>query len=93
MYASVRLFSGQTPPERTLLSSITDAKDTRFLFIAAENVEKEPQFGALYHDAVPERSALWIVPGAGHTQGLSVATQEYVSRVIAFFDETLLAAE
>jgi len=93
MYASVCLFSGQTPPERTLLSSITDAKDTRFLFIAAENVEKEPQFGALYHDAVPERSALWIVPNAGHTQGLFVAREAYVSRVIAFFDESLLAAE
>ena len=93
MYASVRLFSGQTPPEQTLLSSIAGAKDTRFLFIAAETVEKEPLFGALYHDAVPERSALWIVPGAGHTQGLIVAQEEYVSRVITFFDETLLAVK
>jgi len=93
MYTSVRLFSGQTPPERTLLSSITDAKETKFLFIAAENVEKEPQFGALYHDAVPERSALWIVPNAGHTQGLAVAREEYISRVMAFLDETLLAAQ
>lgn len=93
MYASVRLFSGQMPPARTLLSSITDAKDTKFLFIAAETVEKEPLFGALYHDAVPERSALWIVPGAGHTQGLAVAREEYVSCVITFFDETLLAAK
>ena len=93
MYASVRLFSGQMPPARTLLSSITDAKDTKFLFIAAETVENEPLFGALYHDAVPERSALWIVPGAGHTQGLTVAREEYVSRVITFFDETLLAAK
>lgn len=90
MYAAVRLFTGQTPPERTLLSSITDAKDTRFLFIAAETVEKELQFGALYHDAVPERSALWVVPGAGHTQGLFVEPEEYRARVIAFFDETLL---
>ena len=93
MYASVRLFTGQTPPERTLLSSILDAKDTRFLFIAAGNVEKEPLFGELYHDAVPERSALWIVPNAGHTQGLTTAREEYVSRVIAFFNETLLVSE
>jgi dienelactone hydrolase len=90
MYASVRLFTGQTPPERTLLSSITDAKDTRFLFIAAGNVEKEPLFGELYHDAVPERSTLWVVPNTGHTQGLTTAREEYVSRVIAFFNETLL---
>jgi pimeloyl-ACP methyl ester carboxylesterase len=34
MYASVRLFSGQTSPDRTLLSSITDAKDTRFLSVS-----------------------------------------------------------
>ncbi|MEZ4627157.1 MAG: hypothetical protein R2912_03360 [Eubacteriales bacterium] len=65
MYASVRL-TGQTPPERTLLSSILDAKDTRFLFIAAGNVEKEPLFGEIYHDAVPERSALWIVRNGAH---------------------------
>ena len=93
MYASVRLFSGQTPPEQTLLSSITSAVDTRFLFIAAGNVEKELTFGGLYAAATSDRSTLWVVPGAGHTQGLSVATQEYVSRVVGFFDETLLAVE
>jgi pimeloyl-ACP methyl ester carboxylesterase len=93
MYASVRLFTGQTPPERTLLLSITDAKDTRFLLIAAETVEKEPLFGGLYHDAVPERSALWVVPNTGHTQGLTTAREEYVSRVIAFFNDTLLIKE
>jgi len=93
LYASVRLFSGQTPPERTLLSSITDAKGTRFLFIAAGNVEKESTFGGLYAAATSDRSTLWVVPGAGHTQGLSVETEEYVSRVVGFFDETLLAAE
>jgi len=93
MYASVRLFSGQTPPEPTLLSSITSAVDTRFLFIAAGNVEKESTFGGLYAAAAEDRSTLWVVPGAGHTQGIAVATQEYVSRVIGFFNETLLATE
>ena len=93
LYASVRLFSGQTPPERTLLSSITNAKDTRFLFIAAGNVEKEATFGGLYAATTSDRSTLWVVSGAGHTQGIAVATQEYVSRVVGFFNETLLAAE
>ncbi len=93
MYASVRLFSGQIPPERTLLSSVTDATNTHFLFIAAGNVEKESTFGGLFAAAAEDRSTLWVVPGAGHTQGFSVAAEEYVSRVIGFFDETLLAVE
>jgi len=93
MYAAVRLFTGQTPPERTLLSSISDAKDTKFLFIAAETVEKEQLYGLLYQYTVSDRSALWIVPGAGHTQGLFVQPVEYRTRVVSFFDEALGTAK
>jgi pimeloyl-ACP methyl ester carboxylesterase len=90
MYAAVRLLSGQTPPEQTIVDSIASANNTRFLFIAAGNVEKEARFGDLFAEAAGERASLWIVPGAGHTQGLFVQMQEYSSRVVGFFDEALL---
>ena len=37
----------------------------------------------------PERSALWLVPGAEHLQALEVAEEEYVRRVIDWFDTWL----
>lgn len=90
MYAAVRLLSGQMPPERTLLDSISNSNETRFLFIAAGNVEKEARFGDLFVKAAVERASLWIVPNAGHTRGLFAQTQEYSARVVGFFDDTLL---
>lgn len=93
MYASVRLFSGQTPPERTLLSSVQDACTTRFLFIAAGNVEKESTYSTLFQQAAADRATRWVVPGAGHTQGLLVAREAYISQVIGFFNEVLGIAE
>mgnify|MGYP003789038587 CR=1 FL=1 len=65
----------------------------KFLFIAAETVEKEQLYGLLYQYTVSDRSALWIVPGAGHTQGLFVQPEEYRTRVVSFFDEALGTAK
>jgi pimeloyl-ACP methyl ester carboxylesterase len=90
MYAAVELLSGQTPPEWTLLDSIASSQSTRFLFIAAGNVEKESRYGDLFVKAAGGRASLWVVPGAGHTQGLFVQPEEYSSRVVGFFNETLL---
>jgi len=90
MYAAVELLSGQTPPEWTLLDSIASSQSTRFLFIAAGNVEKESLYGDLFVKAAGQRALLWVVPGAGHTQGLFVQPEEYSSRVVGFIDETLL---
>jgi hypothetical protein len=33
--------------------------------------------------------AVWTVDGAGHTDGLHVAPQEWERRVVGFFDENL----
>jgi pimeloyl-ACP methyl ester carboxylesterase len=35
----------------------------------------------------PERSDLWLVPGAGHLEALEVAPEEYVSRTLNWFDK------
>jgi dipeptidyl aminopeptidase/acylaminoacyl peptidase len=37
----------------------------------------------------PERSDLWLVPGAGHLEALEVAPEAYVQRTLDWFDEWL----
>lgn len=41
--------------------------------------------------AAGEPKELWVVPGAGHTQGHAVSGEEYEERVTAFFTRWLLA--
>jgi len=89
MYASTALFTGQRPPERSILESISQAKDTTFLLIAAGTKPNESAYGALYEQAANGRAELWTVPNAGHTQGLFVSPEEYHSRVLAFFQDAL----
>ncbi len=90
MYFSAGLFTGQQPPTTTLLESIKNAKDTRFLFIAAENIDDEVAFDTMYTEQTKGRSTLWVVPDAGHTQGFALQPEEYEKRVTAFFDEALV---
>jgi len=89
MYASTALFTGQRPPERTILESVSQAADTKFLLIAAGTMPNESGYGALYEAAANGRAELWTVPNAGHTQGLLVSPEEYRSRVLAFFQDAL----
>ena len=44
-----------------------------------------------YRDAGGPTTALWEIPGAGHTGGLSAAPAEYERRVVGFFDRALLS--
>jgi uncharacterized protein len=37
----------------------------------------------------PERTALWLVPGASHLQSLEVAEEEYIRRTLDWFDKWL----
>ena len=89
MYASTALLTGQRPPERSILESVSQATDTKFLLIAAGTKSNESAYGTLYETAANGRATLWTVPNAGHTQGLTVAPEEYRSRVLGFFQETL----
>ena len=89
MYASAALFTGQRPPEQTILESISNATNTRFLLIAAGTKPNESAYGALYEAAANGRAEFWTVPNAGHTLGLFVAPEEYRSRVLAFFQDAL----
>ena len=85
----VRLFSGTTPPDRSLRDSVRQAEGTQFLFIAAGAVADEIAYNTLFQDSAPGRSAVWVVPDAGHTGGFATAPDDYTERVISFFSQSL----
>jgi pimeloyl-ACP methyl ester carboxylesterase len=87
--AFVRLLSGNTLPERTLLDSVSESGDTQFLFIAAETLEDEVAYNTLFHEAAPDRSLLWVIPDIGHTGGFASAPASYRGQVLGFFDAVL----
>ena len=89
LYATVSLLTGQQSPERSIVDSITAAKNTAFLLIAAEQIKKEQVYGKAFVAVAPDRVSLWVAPGAGHTGGIFTARDAYQERVIAFFDGAL----
>jgi pimeloyl-ACP methyl ester carboxylesterase len=84
MYATVRLLTGDTPPE-PLLSSMVEATSTRFLLIAGGANDLEVRFNELFAETVGPRATLWVAPGASHTGAFSRYPDEYERRVIEFF--------
>jgi pimeloyl-ACP methyl ester carboxylesterase len=88
--AFVRLFTGTTPPERTLLDSIRRAEETQFLFVAAGADDDEIAYNTLFQEAAPARSALWVIPGVGHTAGYAANPEAYQARVADFFTQAML---
>jgi pimeloyl-ACP methyl ester carboxylesterase len=89
LYATVSLLTGQQPPERSIVDSITEAKNASFLLVSAEQVKKEKVYGEAFVAVAPDRVSLWVAPGAGHTGGIFNAREAYQERVIAFFDGAL----
>jgi uncharacterized protein len=59
------------------------------LIIAAGDVENEVYSAAHIQQQAPSSVTVWVVPGAGHTQGLSVAPTEWEHTVISFLDASL----
>ncbi len=88
---AVMLFGGGRP-STPILDSIMAAHDMRLLLIAAGNESQEIAYNEAFAEAVATRAEVWVVPGAGHTQGLSRSPEEYERRVIGFLKETLLDA-
>jgi len=85
MYATVQVFGGIKPPS-PLLESIMEAKDTRFLFIAAGNNDMEVAFNRLFLMGLGENTALWISEGSDHTTAIQDHPSEYEARIKQFFD-------
>ena len=61
-----------------------------FLIYAGHGAGGE-ELNADYYRAAGEPKAIWKIPEAGHDGGLAARPAEYERRVIAFFDDALLA--
>jgi alpha-beta hydrolase superfamily lysophospholipase len=86
--AAVEILSGASPPA-PLLGSMLQAPSTHFFLLAAGTEEAEIAFNRYFHSRLRERTEVWVIPGAGHVQGLPVAGNAYEARIIAFFRATL----
>jgi pimeloyl-ACP methyl ester carboxylesterase len=90
MYGCVGAFTGDRPPV-PILESIRSAPDTRLFLIASGEKPEEVAYNSRFAEVAGDRADLWIVPGVGHTGGLSGKPDEYKTRVIGFFRSSLLA--
>lgn len=70
----------------SLADAIERAPETRFLLIAGGEMPDERHVVDHLHALGLENVASWVVPDAGHTQGLDVAPAEWERRVLQFLD-------
>lgn len=87
-YGITDLLTGASPPI-SLRSAASHAAGTRFLLIAAGNVEDEAHAAAHIRSGGDGRVTVWNVEGAGHTGGYATRPGEWERRVLAFLDEHL----
>jgi hypothetical protein len=59
------------------------------LVIAGGAVADEPVAARWFRAASPATVRVWIVPHAGHTEGLAVAPQAWEAQVTGFLDAAL----
>ena len=81
------LTAADRPPP--LRNAIRAAAGTPFLLITAGDLADEGHAAADMAAAGGDRVEVWTVEGAGHTDGLAVAPEEWEQRVVGFFDEHL----
>jgi dienelactone hydrolase len=87
--AGTALFSNQAPPPN-LKGLVARIAPRSVLFIYGEHGQpNEINLTQKYYKWAGEPKALWEVPDAGHTRGLSVRPREYQRRVLTFFDLAL----
>ncbi len=82
-----QVLTDASPPPS--LRSTVAASDTPVLVIAAGTVPDESRAGEWLRSASPESVELWVVPGAGHTGGLSSDPRGWEDRVVGFLDRAL----
>lgn len=87
--ALVDLLTDASPP-RSLRSAVASAAPRPVLLVAAGDVEDEARAGRYIRSGSPSSVELWVVPGAGHTEALAVAPDEWERRVVGFLDAVLL---
>ena len=89
-YTAAGLLSGAPRPV-SLRDSIRAAAPRPVLLIAGGGVASEPIAARWFQAASPASVDVWVVPQAGHTQGLAAAPRAWESRAISFLRTALPA--
>lgn len=87
-YWTADLLTPASPPV-SLADAALDAAPTPVLLIAAGDVADEGHAATLIQSLSPGNVTVWTVPGAGHTQGLTVAPARWEETVVDFLDAAL----
>ena len=69
--------------------AIRAAAPRPMLIIAGGAHADEPVAARWFQAASPATVQVWIVPGAGHTEGLAAAPEAWEARVTGFLDRAL----
>jgi dienelactone hydrolase len=88
-YGVTDLLTGADQP--TSLREAAAAAAPRPILLVAGGARPDEEYAGRYiQSGSPDSVQLWVVPDAGHTQGLHVAPGQWEQRVIAFFGASLL---
>jgi pimeloyl-ACP methyl ester carboxylesterase len=87
-YTAAGLLSG-APRPMSIPDSIRAAAPRPALIITGGAVADESVAARWFRAASPATVQVWVVPHAGHTQGLATAPQAWEARVIGFLDAAL----
>jgi pimeloyl-ACP methyl ester carboxylesterase len=87
-YTAAGLISG-APRPMSIPDAIRAAAPRPVLIIAAGAVTSEPIAARWFRAASPATVHLWVVPRAGHTQGLATAPRAWAAHVISFLNIAL----
>jgi pimeloyl-ACP methyl ester carboxylesterase len=87
-YTAAGLLS-DAPRPMSLPDAIRAAGGRPTLIIAAGAVADEPVAARWFQAASPATVRVWVVPHAGHTQGLATAPRAWEAHVIGFLDAAL----
>jgi len=88
--ASVWLLGGDAVPMSLKNAALLIAPRAVFFIYGQDGQEVEKAVNPAYWESAFPPKSIWEVPGAGHTQGIQTNPEEYESRVLDFFDRTLL---
>ena len=90
-YTAAGLISG-APRPMSIPDALRAAAPRPVLIIAAGAVADEPIAARWFQAASPATVHVWVVPHAGHTQGLATAPQAWETHVISFLHAALAPA-
>ena len=87
-YTAAGLISG-APRPMSIPDAVRAAAPRPLLIIAGAAVADEPIAARWFQAASPATVQVWVVPHAGHTQGLATAPRAWEAHVISFLDAAL----